>query len=71
MSGQTMAAHRQSQTVRATKTSNKMNVLEASVTKEVAVSTGHCFSHTASASVHKCSAGFRGRAGNKFIPEAE
>lgn len=33
-----------------------MNVPEASVTKEVAVSTGHCFSHGGRASAHKCSA---------------
>lgn len=70
MSGHPVAEPRQSQIVRETKTSNKMNVLEASVTKEVAVSTGHCFSHAASASVHKCSAGFKGRARNKFIPKA-
>lgn len=51
-------------------TSHKMNVLEASVTERSGSGHGPSLSHAAGASVHKCSAGFRGRPGNKFIPQA-
>ena len=42
------------------------------LTREEAVSMDHaCISHAANAPVHECSLGFRGSAGNRFIPEAE
>ena len=42
------------------------------LTREEAVSMGHaCISHAANAPLRECSAGFRGNAGNRFIPEAE
>lgn len=53
-----------------TSTSHKMNVLEASVTEGSGSGHGPLLSHAAGASMHKCSAGFRGRPGNKFIPQA-
>lgn len=53
-----------------TSTSHKMNVLETNVIERSGSGHRPLLSHAASASVHKCSAGFRGRPGNKFIPQA-
>ena len=40
--------------------------------REEAVSKDHaCIGHAANAPVHECSAGFRGRAARRLIPEAE
>lgn len=50
-----------------TSTRHKMNVLEASVTERSGSGHGPLLSHAAGASVHKRSAGFRGRPGNKCI----
>lgn len=55
---------------RETSTSHEMNVLEASVTGGSGRGHGPLLSHAAGASAHKCSAGFSGRPGNKFIPQA-